>query len=204
MHMDFAGVRLSDFLNIKTVNTSILPSRENYSINIPSRVGEIYNGFKYGTREIEIDFIVRPEDPFEYPQYVADIADVLDVIAPSPLYLGDESKYYYAVPDGEVEINEIGPGIGEGHITFICYDPIYYCDEEIIFEGENRVDVENNGNTITYPQVDVNFSKESSFAQITNTETGEAVLVGQMGGVDNSTISKAGTVINDKCETLTD
>lgn len=204
MYIEFAGIKLSDFLHIKTVNTTILPNRENYSINIPSRVGEIYNGFKYGTKEINVDFIVRPEDPFEYSQYITDIADTLDVIAPSPLYIGDESKYYYAVPDGDVEINEIGPGIGEGHITFICYDPIVYSDEEIIFEGENRINTENNGNTIAYPQIDVNFSKESSFAQITNVETGEAILVGQMAGVDSSTISKSGTVINDKCEVLTD
>lgn len=204
MHMEFAGVSLSDFLHIKAVNTTALPNRENYSISIPSRTGDIYNGFRYGKREITVEFLVKPEDPFEYAQYINDIADALDVIAPSPLYLGDTNKYYYAAPDGNIEINEISHGVGEGKVTFICYDPICYCDEEIIFEGEKIVDVENNGNTITYPQIDVNFSKEASFAQITNTETGEAVLVGQMAGVDTSTASKAGTVINDKCEVLTD
>lgn len=90
MLIEFAGVTLSDFLHIRTVNTTVLPNRENYSINIPSRTGEIYNGFRYGTKKIEVDFIVRPDDPYEYFQYVLDITNALDVTAPSPLYINDE------------------------------------------------------------------------------------------------------------------
>lgn len=114
MYIKYAGIILSDLLDVRTCETSLLPSRENVSIDIFSRQGQIYNGFKYGTRKIKMTFRVMPENPYEYAQYTNDIAAAFDVDAPSRLYLGDESKYYYAVPDGEIKLSEIATGVGLG------------------------------------------------------------------------------------------
>lgn len=203
MYVKFAGVSLSDFFHVKAVNTTVLPNRENYSIKIPSRTGEIYNGFRYGTREITISFLVRPEDPYDYSQYVTDITNALDVKSPSRLYIGDETRYYYAVPDGDIEINEIGLGVGEGEVNFICYDPVLYSDLNKIYSGTNKVYATNGGSTDTYPLIRANFSQESHFVQITNSVNGKAILVGEWPIVGQSSQNLAGEKLSDNCQTTT-
>ena len=201
----YGGVDLGQYLELRDIRRNILPTRENYSIDIPSMTGKVYNGFKYGERIIEVDFLVKPLNPFEYLQFVRDIATILDVDAPSRLYLMDEpNKYYYAVIDGDTNISEIARGVGEGTITFICYNPIAYSDEEKIFTGANKLTVSNEGTTKAFPLIDINFSKSASFAQVSNVETGAAVLVGQWTNVNQPQAPSKGTVISDPCTTLTD
>ena len=39
MYINYAGIILSDFLEVRSVEIPSLPARENISINIPSRYG---------------------------------------------------------------------------------------------------------------------------------------------------------------------
>lgn len=203
MYVKYAGIILSDLLQVKTVNTTAIPHRKNISINIPSRTGEIYNGYKYGTREIELVFLVRPASIFDYKQYVTDIANALDVTAPSRLYLGDENSYYYAVPNGEVEINEIAVGVGEGKVKFICYNPFLYSDINKMYHGKDKITTINGGTVSTYPTITTAFSKDSHFVQITNADSGKAILVGEWPDVDKDSGSPSGNKLSDSCETTT-
>ena len=201
----YGGVDLGQYLELRDIRRNILPTRENYTIDIPSMTGKVYNGFKYGERVIEIDFLVKSLSTMEYLQFVRDIATILDVDAPSRLYLMDEpSKYYYAVIDGDTNISEIARGVGEGTLTFVCYNPIAYSDEEKIFTGTKSVVVENEGTTNAFPVIDINFTKDTSFAQVSNAETGAAVLVGQWPNVNQASAPAKGQVISDSCTTLTD
>ena len=201
----YGGVDLGQYIEVRSINRNILPTRENYTIDIPSMTGKIYNGFKYAERVIEIDFLVKSIDPYLYPQMIRDIATILDVDSPCRLYIMDEpNKYYYAVVGGDTNISEIASGIGEGTITFICYNPIAYSDEEKIFTGANKLTVSNEGTTKAFPVIDINFSKSASFAQVSNVETGAAVLVGQWTNVNQPQAPSKGTVISDPCTTLTD
>ena len=201
----YGGVDLGQYIEVRSINRNILPTRENYTIDIPSMAGKIYNGFKYAERVIEIDFLVKSIDPLAYPQMIRDIATILDVDSPCRLYIMDEpNKYYYAIIDGDTNISEIASGIGEGTITFICYNPIAYSDEEKIFTGANKLTVSNEGTTKAFPLIDINFSKSASFAQVSNVETGAAVLVGQWTNVNQPQAPSKGTVISDPCTTLTD
>ena len=201
----YGGVDLGQYIEVRSINRNILPTRENYTIDIPSMTGKIYNGFKYAERVIEIDFLVKSIDPYLYPQMIRDIATILDVDSPCRLYIMDEpNKYYYAVVGGDTNISEIASGIGEGTITFVCYNPIAYSDEEKIFTGANKLTVSNEGTTKAFPLIDINFSKSASFAQVSNVETGAAVLVGQWTNVNQPQAPSKGTVISDPCTTLTD
>lgn len=208
MYVKYAGIILSDLFDVVNHETSLLPSRENVSIDIFSRQGQIYNGFKYGTRKIKITFLVKSENPYEYSQYVNDIAAAFDVDAPSRLYLGDESKYYYAVPDGEVKISVIGASadkiVGEGEVTLICYDPMAYSDEYKMFTGTNRVTVTNEGTTETYPIIKANFTKPAAFVQVSDESSSKSVLVGKYPMAGNNTAQEKTINLNDTCETTTD
>lgn len=203
MYVKYAGIILSDLFQVRTVNTTAIPHRKNISINIPSRAGEIYNGYKYGIREIYLTFLVRPNVIFDYNQYVTDISNALDVDAPSRLYLEDEESYYYAVPDGKVEINEIAAGVGEGKVKFICYDPFLYSDNNNMFHGKDKITAINSGTVPTYPTITTAFSKDAHFIQITNSDSGKAILVGEWPDVDKSSGSPAGNKLSDSCETTT-
>ena len=201
----YGGVDLGQYLELRDIRRNILPTRENYTIDIPSMTGKVYNGFKYGERVIEVDFLVKSLSTMEYLQFVRDIATILDVDAPSRLYLMDEpNKYYYAVIDGDTNISEIARGVGEGTLTFVCYNPIAYSDEEKIFTGTKSVVVENEGTTNAFPVIDINFTKDTSFAQVSNAETGAAVLVGQWPNVNQASAPAKGPVISDECKVLTD
>ena len=201
----YGGVDLGQYLELRDIRRNILPTRENYTIDIPSMTGKVYNGFKYGERIIEIDFLVKSLSTMQYLQFVRDIATILDVDAPSRLYLMDEpNKYYYAVIDGDTNISEIARGVGEGTLTFVCYNPIAYSDEVKMFTGTNSVVASNEGTTLAYPIIDINFDSTAAFAQVSNANTGAAVLVGQWPNVNQPSAPAKGPVIEDECKTLTD
>ena len=201
----YGGVDLGQYIEVRSINRNILPTRENYTIDIPSMTGKIYNGFKYAERVIEIDFLVKSIDPLAYPQMIRDIATILDVDSPCRLYIMDEpNKYYYAIIDGDTNISEIASGIGEGTFRFICYNPIAYSDEVKIFTGTNSVVASNEGTTLAYPIIDINFDSTAAFAQVSNANTGAAVLVGQWPNVNQPSAPAKGPVIEDECKTLTD
>ncbi len=88
----YGGVDLGQYLELRDIRRNILPTRENYTIDIPSMTGKVYNGFKYGERIIEIDFLVKSLSTMEYLQFVRDIATILDVDAPCRLYLMDNGR----------------------------------------------------------------------------------------------------------------
>ncbi len=204
MYIKYAGIILSDLLHARNIEIDAVPDRRNISIDIPSKHGEIYNGFKYGTREITLDFIIKQDNDLDYEQCVIDIANALDVNVPSRLYLEDETKYYYAVPNGKVVINAIGAGYGEGSISFICYDPMVYSDEPKVFEGTKNITATNEGTTAAYPIIRANFSKEAHFVQITNSDTGQALLIGEWPDSEKDSQSSKSAKISDNCETTTD
>lgn len=204
MYIKYAGIILSDLFHVITHETTLLPNRENVSIDIFARQGQIYNGFKYGTRKIKITFLVKPKEPSEYAQYANDIAAAFDVDAPSRLYLGDESKYYYAVADGEIELSEISAGIGKGEIRLICYDPMAHSDIQKLYTGSNKVLVSNEGTTHTYPVIKTNITKPAAFVQVADEESGKNILIGKYPIAGNDTTEEKTNELNDTCETTKD
>ena len=84
-----------------------------------------------------------------------------------------------------------------------AYDPFTYSSEVKLFEGGNFVTAQNYGTAPTAALVDINFESASSFAQVTNTSTGETVLVGQMGSIEQSKVEKNPSALTDECKVLT-
>lgn len=204
MYINYAGIILSDLLEVRSVEIPSLPDRENISINIPSRYGEIYNGFRYNTREITIDFLIKADNQIDYAQCVSDIANALDVNAPSRLYLNDTVRYFYAVHNGTLSINEIAANVGEGQIKFMCYDPMQYSDDYKMFTGTKTIDVVNNGTTETYPIIRTNITKPAAFVQVSDSDTGASVLIGSYPIAGNDTTQEKGDILTETCETTTD
>lgn len=212
-YVNYNDIDLTGIVDVKDVITTALPPRDNKTIDIWERQGSIYNGYKYKEREIKVTFIIQPtqeeilENEDILNEKIEDIKRAFDVDGPKALFLGDESKFIFAVPQGDIEINQIGINTCEGEVNFICYDPMYYSEEAKQYdneEGNNIVICDNEGSVECYPIIDIGISKDCHFVQVENTLNKKKILVGTYPEMANTTIKEKATVLSDNCEQTTD
>nr|WP_304427765.1 distal tail protein Dit [Romboutsia ilealis] len=201
--MIFNDIDFTGLIKILDIKKPILPPRTNYTTDVTGVHGSYYTGFKYGEREIQIDFAILCKDNVEYDTLVRVLADIFNVDGPKKLYIGEEmDKYYYAVPDVSDDLDQIIYN-GIGSMTFICYDPIAYSDITKTFEGDyltGITTVKNGGTVAVPPVISVAFTKTAHFCQVTNYDK-KTILVGQRPSVDMPTATPSPVVLDDKCET---
>lgn len=198
----YNDVDLSDVVGVRTVKSTVLPPRKNNSINIWERQGSIYNGYKYGEREITVAFLVRamPEDysPEFMDNKLGDLKTIFNVDEPKPLYLGIENKYIYAVPEGDFKMTEIRYDCYECEVKFVCYDPMYYSSYIVNYDNSadrNTIEVYNAGNTTAYPIINIGVNtNDIGFLQLENTTNGNKLLIGNYPSSEKPTTVSAGTV----------
>lgn len=189
----YNNVDLTNVVRVRTVDTTVLPPRENNSITIWERPGSIYNAYRFGEREIRVAFLVRAmgteykDNPNIMEEKLDLLRTVFKVEKPMPLYLGTTSKYIYAVPEGDFNLTELRYDCFECEITFICHDPEYYGTNAKVYSTTNNsraitnnktLSVYNGGDASTYPIVNVSINKPSSFVQVENVTTGQKLLLG--------------------------
>ncbi|MGL5693726.1 MAG: distal tail protein Dit [Peptostreptococcaceae bacterium] len=204
MQVIYGENNLTEFFKVLDVRRQLLPERINYTKEIPSLNGEYYSGYKYGTRIIEVDFAIIGNDKNDFFSRARKIASLLDSNVPTKLEFSDEpSKYYYAVVDGSIDIEQI-VNYGNGTISFICHDPIAYSKEEKIFSAskDKIITIENEGTAFTRPIINVAFGKDAHFLQCTY-YTGETVLIGGRPDIDKPDASASNVVLKEPCEVTT-
>lgn len=202
----YAGTQLDNYCTVLNIVRTVAPPRTNYTKEIPSVHGEIYTGYKYGSRIITLECLIVAEDREDYVDKLRQLAYVLDTDEPSQLILGDAPHiYYYAVVDGQIDI-EKKKFTGKFNINFICHDPIGYAIEEEVFEmGDDMVvEVDNSGTTEAYPVSKIEFKKDAYFVQCSGTgqNKGKMVMIGNLPSTDKTKIAANTRILNDKCETL--
>lgn len=184
-----------------------LPPRDNKCIEINSRQGDIYTGYRYGKKKITIPFKMdargssSEESTNNYVNMVRQLKKVLHTEYPARLYLPDElDKYYYAVIE-ELECQEILVGVGEGSMVFICHDPFAYsADAKLIEASEDNVfTIDNKGSMNANPIINVAFNSDAHFVQATNWD-GKTILVGSRPSADSNSSNPSNVVISDPCE----
>lgn len=179
--VNYAGVELSDYCFVEKVKRTLLPPRTNFSKEIPSMNGSYYTGYKYGVRKIELEVAFIFNTPKEYVEKIRELANIFNVKSPCKLILGDEpDKYYYAVLDGEFEIETVANKGARTTLTFVCHDPIAYSVNWNSFfpDKTNVITVNNAGTMEAYPHLSVRFSSDACFFQCTNYK-GQTVLLGK-------------------------
>ncbi|MGL6106134.1 distal tail protein Dit [Romboutsia sp.] len=204
MQINYGGNDLTKYFKVLDVRRQLLPSRKNYTKEIPSINGEYYSGYKYGVRTIEVDFAIIGESKEEYFAKSRELASMVDVVIPTKLEFSDDpNKYYYAVVDGSIDIDQI-MNYGSGKISFVCNDPIAYSKEEKIFTAspDNKVTIDNKGTAFTEPLINVSFGQDAHFLQCTYF-TGETVLLGSRPDVDKPSASQSDEVLSESCEVTT-
>lgn len=212
-YVNFNDIDLTGIVDVKDIITTALPPIEHSNIKIFNRPGSIFNGCRYEERKIKVTFIIQPtfeqisQDEYALDNFIETTKRAFDVKESKVLYLGDENKFIFAMPIGEIEINQIGVNTCEGEIELICYDPFYYSEEAKQYdneEGRNTILCTNEGSVEAYPIIDIGISKTSHFVQVENTNINKKILVGTYPELANTTIKEKSTVLSDNCEQTTD
>ena len=197
-YIKYNGVDLTEIINVKEVEIPSLPSMSHSSIDIFERNGSVYNGMNYGPRNINIKFIIKAANQEDYERFVGDTKRAFYTKEEARLFCGNEDYYIWCVPVDDLTITELGDYCAEGEVALIAYDPYWYNSTQNITNnrGNKKFVVTNNGDAEAYPIINLGFSKDSTFAQITNQELGETILLGGIPSVEG-TVIKADTKILD-------
>lgn len=202
--LNFNDIDLEQILNVISIEKTIISSRTNYSKNISSRHGELYNGFKYEPKIIKVKADIKRNNEKEYLDALDELSSALDVQSERPLYIDDSGRFFFAVPDGDFDEDKICEGFGRITIEFVCYVPFAYSVEAKQFDGDYLVECTNEGNTDCHPVIDIGLSQDCHFVQVENLENHKKILVGAYPVVGNETIVEKATVLSDNCEQTTD
>ena len=202
-YIKYNEIDLTDMVKVREVEIPSLPSIEHSSIDIFERDGGVYNGASYGTREIKLTFIIKPDNRDDYEQYVQDVKRAFYTKEEARLFCGDENLYIWCVPVDDMVITELGEGCAEGEVNLVSYDPYWYSvDQQAVNNNDKKkFTVENESDTNVYPVIQVGFTRDTTFFQIRNRDTNETILIGGVPEKEKSTIKKNTRVFKDAMET---
>ena len=202
-YIKYNEIDLTDMVKMREVEIPSLPSIEHSSIDIFERDGGVYNGASYGTREIKLTFIIKPDNRDDYEQYVQDVKRAFYTKEECRLFCGDENLYIWCVPVDDMVITELGEGCAEGEVNLVSYDPYWYSvDQQAVNNNDKKsFTVENESDTNVYPVIQVGFTRDTTFFQIRNRDTNETILIGGVPEKEKSTIKKNTRVFKDAMET---
>ena len=205
-YIKYNEIDLTDMVKVREVEIPSLPNIEHSFIDIFERDGGVYNGASYGTREIRLTFIIKPDDKNDYEQYVRDVKRAFYTKEEARLFCGDENLYIWCVPIDEMVITELGDGCAEGEVNLVSYDPYWYSVDQNVKNNEDKkkFTVENESDTKVYPVIQVGFTRDTTFFQIRNRNTNETILIGGVPEKENNTVKKNSRVFKDTMETTTD
>lgn len=196
----FNKVDLEVFMKISDIETTLISSRTNYTVNIPSRHGETYNGYKYGSKKITITGDVKGANEKDYERKLNQLACVLNVDGECELIIDTTDRFYYAVPQGDFKIKRITSWMGEVTITFMCYTPFCFDPKAKHYETTNTFfTVKNEGNTPCYPVISMGLTKDCHFVQLENLANKKKMLIGTLPLVTLTSQAEKTDVLNDTC-----
>lgn len=198
--LEYAGIKLHEIIQINKINTSILPSRENFSKVIPINDGSYYNGYRYSERIISVEINIPTKTRKDFNDIVQKLAYILNVKSPSRLIIDDSNIVYYAVIDGDTDISKLFKS-GSATLNFVCHDPVGYDKKYsgIIMNNDKMFKFTNMGTYNSYPILGFTFTKPSTFIYLTN-ENGESLMVGSQKDDTAPSVQETTTVVNDYCD----
>lgn len=170
----FNGLRLNDYMIVKSIKESIMPSISNNTKDIPLKRGSKYINKKLDSKIIQVDFEIQANS-FTARE------SLLDTIN-NKLYTEEEevlklrgNRYYYASLDGSTDLNNLVTN-GEGSMTFLATDPIKFGQSKSInLSGTTTINVAGTYKTDIY--LTYNFTNATSYIIFTDLPSGKYVRI---------------------------
>lgn len=205
-YFKYNDIDLTDIVGVRTVEINGLPARDVSSIDVWDMIGSVFDSVKNGDREISVTFLILVDrkrlrqEPNLLDGMIHDVKNALYTDQPAPLFLGREDRYIYAIADGDFEINELGEGVVECEVDFLCNDPLWYDIEvqNVELDGLEGL-VVNNGDVPTTPVITIGVGGNTTFYQLENKNTKERILIGELPRVDKTTIKAQDVILFDEC-----
>src|SRR5690606_11391601 len=145
--------------------------------------------------------LVKAENISDLQKTKEDMADWLIHSEPKELIFKDEpDRVYYAVVDGELELDEIF-STGRGEITFICPDPYKYGPEKTVETTSDTFIVENNGTAEAEPIIELTAAERATFAMVSLGEE-EYNLIGHPADIDEEVVDTRTLLFREDGSTL--
>lgn len=204
-NVKYNDIRLEDFCHIQDISEPLLTSRTINTLDIRSVDGGRFNGSKKNSYKITITVLIDCDTQEEYDDSLEQLKNTFDVNEPKAFYK-DEDKFIMAITDEEIEPQEkVLPYSREFKISLFCPSPYYYSSDIKVFENKdddiNTVIADNEGKNPVCPIINIGFSKDTHFAQVELSSTGEKILVGKYPQLELSSTTKSNRVLADNCET---
>lgn len=207
-YINYDDVDLSNIIKVKSIEMPALPPTEHATIDIWERQGAIFDNLKQKEVPIKIVFRIKPsrqeieEDPNVLKNHIRDIKSIFTVYEAKALYLGDKTRFIFAIPEGEIKETKINSFCYEFEINFKCYDPVFYSEEAKKYSGSNIIECINEGDYDCYPVINVGISQECQFVQVENISNNKKILVGSIPNPYYATEEAETNIIAEECNTL--
>jgi len=172
--LSYGGVKAPSFFVPEKINTELLPSTANKSLEVPMKSGAYFVNKKYGIRTFTIPYTIEAPTDAEVMPYADQLAEWLDYDEPQKLVLGDSpDRYYMAIINSETDF-ERTTLLGKGTLEFVCFDPHAYGETKALAftqTGINPFATYNAGNKSTAPIIEMTFTKNvEDFAILADNE----------------------------------
>lgn len=192
----FDEVELTELIRVFDIKRDVMPERVNTSVDVPSRHGAYYTGYKYGIRKVSVDFLLIAEGENSLEDFKRSLAFMLDMETPAKLQFSDDpNRYLYAVLEGTTEVAEVLDD-GRGTLNFVCYDPFLYSTTEKEFTADSTglVVVNNLGTAPADPRFQVDFSGDCGFIALVSPDG--VIQMGNTTEVDALPLPKQEKLLN--------
>lgn len=196
--VSYGGVKAPSFFVPEKINTEILPSTANKSLEVPMKSGAFFVNKKYGIRTFTVPYTIEAPTDAEVMPYADQLAKWLDYNEPQKLVLGDSpDRYYMAIINGETDF-ERTTILGKGTLEFVCFDPHAYGEEQevtLIPQNEEPVSVINDGNMETSPKIEMTFTKNVTDFSIMTPD--DALIFGDFDPTTQTAVNLKPLVVNE-------
>ena len=202
----FNDIDLEEIVKVVSIETTLMSARENFNIDIPSRNGKLYNGFRYNEKRIIVNCDIKKRNDDEYRTVKDELSSSLLVEEPKLLYIDDSGRFFFAIPEGDISQKKVCDGFYELEINFICYDPFHYSEEAKQYdneEGSNNIICNNEGSVEAYPIIDIGISKDAHFVQVENINNNKKILIGAYPEQEKTNVAESNHILDDACESTT-
>ena len=201
MFANFNGHNLDEYLRITSgLSRNIGVNRTNKLTQMRASKKFIHSVIDEGF--IDMPFLLR----YDLIEKKRALADILNVDQPVKLWFEDEpDKYYLAIPDGEISVNEV-VFLGKGTIRFLIPDGLAHAMEPKSFpfittNGDTLATVENSGTYQTPIDIEVTFTSDANSIGFVSSDN--IVQLGTTVSEDDEEFIPSEKVFNDEMSSAT-
>lgn len=167
--MTFNGIELKDVIDIHDIRRNVGNNVILDLDNTPA-IGSLFKESKIDVKKISVDFSIWTRDRNTVKH---DLAKIFIHSEPVPLTFSDEpDKYYLAIVEGEIPMQEESIKRSRGTVTFTIPDGVahstsYTRVRDYTQDGNKMIfKIENKGNAPTYPIITINHMSENGYIGI--------------------------------------